>query len=113
VFASILALLALIGAGIGYRAARNHARVDDVLTRYAEFTDQICACPDADCARDAISDLGKWAKDVQHDDQVRELDHDTIKRAQAISDRLSPCMTRVMSVPKIDVSDGPAQVEAL
>jgi hypothetical protein len=113
VFASILALLALIGAGIGYRAAKHHTRRDEVLTRYAQFTDQICACSDAMCARDAISEFSKWAQDLQRDDEMtRELDRDAMKRAEAITDRLSPCITRVMSIPKTDVSDSPAQAEA-
>lgn len=70
------------------------------MMRMEEFTEEMCACTDSQCASEVSGRMTKWATELQGElqDDARP-DEAQIKRMTEISERMAKCLTGAMSGP--------------
>lgn len=64
------------------------------------FTDEMCRCVDADCAKRVSDDMTKWGREMaaKYTDPPK-MSEDEQRRAEAIGTHMGECMQKAMSVP--------------
>lgn len=95
-FACAMAVLVVIGGGIGYGLARSTGpdRDEQMLDRYERFVDEVCSCVDEACAHKAMAELAAWAQRVADKGSPLKLGDKPaiIERMTQLADRFTGCM---------------------
>ena len=106
-------LLALAACGAGQPAAPPvsnraaaavpaDAAVDVALTggaaaiaKLQQLADDMCKCPDRDCAEQVVDEMSRWAQELASNDAAPKVNVAQDEQARAATDRLSKCMVQV------------------
>lgn len=76
-------------------------REETPMMAMRRFTDEFCACSDAQCAQDVSDRLTKWAQDWarahENDEESRRMSDEDQKEATELGTRMSECMQRAMT----------------
>jgi len=72
------------------------AGVAATLARLEQFSDDMCGCPDRDCADRVVDDMARWAQDLASAGAATpRVNVAEDARAKAAADRVSRCMSAV------------------
>ena len=97
------AMLLLIGGLVMFRAIRHHSQHEHderVLAELQHFADSMCQCKDTQCTSAVSDKMTQWGHQLeQQDDYYKQHkpSDELSQRMMVIVERLSTCMTKVMS----------------
>ncbi len=95
----------LIAGLFAWRIAhRRHDSTERVLRRLDQFADQMCACPDAACMQHVSEAMASWAIAMEREGVPEHLDDATMKRAEAIAERVTKCTQKAMGQAPISTN---------
>ena len=67
----------------------------EAMAKMQEFTDQMCACKDADCAKKVSDAMTTWAESQPKDQKVSDDDK---KKGEEMGKKLGECMQKAMGM---------------
>jgi len=66
------------------------------IAKLEQFADDMCKCPDRDCADHVIDAMTQWAEDLARDGEATpKVNSAEDEQARAATDRMSRCMSDV------------------
>jgi hypothetical protein len=73
-----------------------------VMVQFEKFADEACECKDSACITALNDRMMKWGNEITRDLEPEQpkLDEAMMKKAQALSERMSNCMTKAMTLPE-------------
>lgn len=103
----ICTVLAIVGLGAAVtwklftRRETAEERADRVVQKFAQFTDETCACKDKACVDEVQNRLTKWAEEMaKNTDYANDKpDYDIAKRMETIVKRYTDCYTKAYTTP--------------
>ncbi len=94
---AVSAAATLVAALVAWRVTHRHDdRMERALQRFDRYATEMCECADSGCVQHVSEDMAKWAMQMQKDDfpPPGKIDAATMKRAQAIAERMTKCMEK-------------------
>lgn len=91
---SISLVLALLAAC--RPPAKQHAR--DLLAKFAEFRDRMCACQDKSCVDKVQDDLTRWTSEAAKQPGRDVADYELAKQIAEVTKEFTDCQTRANAV---------------
>src|SRR4051794_10816571 len=88
------------------------APADDMavaLAKMTDFTERMCQCKDQACAEAVTQAMTDWAQTMAKDDKTRQQLRPSdaqVKQMATIAERMSSCMTKVMTPPNAGSATG-------
>src|SRR5262249_35272780 len=67
----------------------------DLVAKYTEFKDRMCACKDKGCADKVNDDMRNWTQ--ANGDKEGKASEEDAKKMAAVSDELNKCMQKIMT----------------
>ncbi|MGE5183884.1 MAG: hypothetical protein ACM31C_17560 [Acidobacteriota bacterium] len=100
------AVAATLVAGLfAWRIAhRHHDTTARLMRQLDQFADQMCACPDASCVQHVSEAMAKWAIELEREGVPEHLDDATMRRAEAIAERVTTCTQKAMGQAPISTN---------
>lgn len=95
-----VAFAAMVGAvsRVKSRPDAREVRMARVMVQFEKFTNEACACTTGECITALSERMSKWGSEVSKDADMHERpDEKTMKRAQALGERMGECMSKVMT----------------
>jgi hypothetical protein len=92
---AILAALSLLS----FAGCKKKGGGSDAVAKMTEFKDQMCKCADKACAEKVTEAMTKWSSDMAKEsgDKAAKMSEDDTKKATAVSEEMSKCMTKLMA----------------
>ena len=72
--------------------------VDEILARYSEFTQQVCACTDNDCLERVTDDRNRYAHAMKKKYGEPSLSAEESARVDAVIDAYRTCVERIVKI---------------
>ncbi len=95
--AATSALVSLFAAAAIHLATRAHGRIEDeMLTKLAFYTDEMCTCTDKSCAEHVSEDMMRWGQQIERKARSVHLDDRMERRATELGRQLGECMKTAM-----------------
>jgi hypothetical protein len=69
----------------------------EAMAKMREFTDKMCQCTDAECAKKVSDDMVTWSQEMAKEEEPPKMTEDEIKEATEIGTRMGECMTKAMT----------------
>ena len=118
-FVLALAGLAVVAAFIGMARVRSRANERErfherVMMQFEQFANDACKCQDAECITALNERMTVWGQQITSQMDMYEsqkIDEASMKRAQAIGERMGNCMTKAMTAPAEAGSVNGAELE--
>lgn len=92
-------LTGLQSDGLDKAAGELLSPIEPLMAKMAGFSDQMCACKDAECARRVSDEMTAWSQELaKKDEEPPKLSEDQQKRAMAIGTKMGECMQKAMGM---------------
>jgi hypothetical protein len=65
------------------------------IAKLQQLADDMCKCPDRDCAEQVVDEMSRWAQDLASHDAAPKVNMAQDEQARAATDRMSKCMIQV------------------